>query len=302
VKGVNMSLASMTGFGRARGPISGRFDASVVARSVNHKYLDVQVRINLRDDLPEAEAAARAAARSLLERGRVTVQVNLTRTEPAAVRVLVDAEGVRSALDQLGALGAGDGGEPVALRDVLALPGLVSVVAEEMEVTDAEADGLAALVRSAVEELVAMRRTEGIGLAEQVRAELGRLEAFLDWFEPQMESVRRRLVERAVDRITELAGPEAATDRDRLLEHAAVQADRADVAEEVVRLRSHVEQFTRRLDEGGTVGRALDFLCQEIGRELNTLGAKCREVGMVEALVDAKTASERIREQIQNLE
>jgi len=297
-----MDLASMTGFGRARGPISERFDASVVARSVNHKYLDVQVRLNLREELPEAEAAARAAARSLLERGRVTVQVSLTRTEPTAVRVLVDAAGVRSALDQLSALGGDGGGEPVGLRDVLAIPGLVSVVPEDTEVTDVESEALAGLVRLAVEELVAMRKAEGIGLAEQVRAELARLEAFLDWFEPQMESIRRNLVERAVERIAELAGSEIAADRDRVLEHAAVQADRADVAEEVVRLRSHVEQFRRRMDGGGAVGRALDFLCQEIGRELNTLGAKCREVSVAEAMVDAKTASERIREQVQNLE
>ena len=78
--------------------------------------------------------------------------------------------------------------------------------------------------------------------------------------------------------------------------------DLSDVAEEVVRLRSHVEQFEQRLQRGGTVGRSLDFLCQEMNRELNTLGSKCRELGVAERLVDAKTASERVREQVQNLE
>ncbi len=79
-------------------------------------------------------------------------------------------------------------------------------------------------------------------------------------------------------------------------------ADRADVAEEVVRLRSHFETFAERLAAGGTVGRTLDFLCQEIHRELNTLGSKCRELGVAERLVDAKSAMERVREQVQNLE
>lgn len=297
-----MDVSSMTGFGRARGSVSGRFESSVVVRSVNHKYLDVQVRINLREELPEAEAAARAVVRSMLERGRVAVQVNLNRVEPAAVRVLVDSHGVRSALEQLGAIGSEGGGEPVTLRDLLALPGLVSIVPEELEVTETETESLAGLVRAATEELQAMRAAEGAGLREQVLVELGNLESFLDWFEPQMASIRRSLVDRVVERIAELAGPEVAADRGRLLETAAVQADRSDVAEEVVRLRSHLEQFRRRLARGGAVGRALDFLCQEIGRELNTLGAKCREVGMAEALVDAKTAAERIREQVQNLE
>ena len=87
-----------------------------------------------------------------------------------------------------------------------------------------------------------------------------------------------------------------------LAQEAAVMADRADVAEEVVRLRSHFVTFGERLAAGGTVGRTLDFLCQEIHRELNTLGSKCRELGVAERLVDAKSAMERVREQVQNLE
>ena len=105
---------------------------------------------------------------------------------------------------------------------------------------------------------------------------------------------------RAQERIADLA--EGAADPDRIVQEAAVLADRADVAEEVVRLRAHLEAFHERLSAGGTVGRTLDFLCQEIHRELNTLGSKCREPGVAERLVDAKSAAERVREQVQNLE
>jgi len=91
-------------------------------------------------------------------------------------------------------------------------------------------------------------------------------------------------------------------DPERILQEAAVLADRADVAEEVVRLRAHLENFSERLAAGGVVGRSLDFLCQEIHRELNTLGSKCRELGVADRLVDAKSAAERVREQVQNLE
>jgi uncharacterized protein (TIGR00255 family) len=99
-----------------------------------------------------------------------------------------------------------------------------------------------------------------------------------------------------------MLAPEAAVDPDRLAQEAAFLADRADVAEEIVRLRAHLETFTAKLTAGGVVGRTLDFLCQEVHRELNTLGSKCREVGIVERVVDAKTAAERVREQVQNLE
>ena len=93
-----------------------------------------------------------------------------------------------------------------------------------------------------------------------------------------------------------------AMEPDRLVQEAAILADRADVAEEVVRLRSHLDNFASRLAGGGPMGRALDFLCQEVHRELTTLGSKCRELGVADRLVDAKTATERIREQVQNLE
>ena len=91
-------------------------------------------------------------------------------------------------------------------------------------------------------------------------------------------------------------------DEERLVHEAALLADKADVSEEVVRLRTHLESFSRRIAEDGPVGRALDFLCQEIHRELNTLGTKCRELGIADRVVDAKGAVERIREQVQNLE
>jgi uncharacterized protein (TIGR00255 family) len=107
-------------------------------------------------------------------------------------------------------------------------------------------------------------------------------------------------MERATERIQNLATEGA--DPDRIVLEAAILADKADVAEEVVRLRAHFEAFFERLAGGGAIGRTLDFLCQEVHRELNTLGSKCREPGVAERLVDAKSAAERVREQVQNLE
>ena len=298
-----MALASMTGFGRAGGVLSPRFAASVVMRSVNHRYLDVQVRTNLREETPELDAALRALVSESVERGRVTVQVTLQRTVPPATMVMVDRAAVASALAQLQELEeAGGGPQTVELRDVLALPGLVSVTAEETLLEPEELEALVRVTADAIRQLAAMRAEEGRRLAAQLGQELGKVAQFVAELEPELDQIRTRLLDRLRERIDRLLGPDVPADPDRVAQEAAVLADRGDVSEEMVRLRSHLDAFRSRLSSGGTVGRALDFLCQEIHRELNTLGSKCREVGIVDRLVEAKTATERLREQVQNLE
>ena len=296
-------LASMTGFGRARGSLSDRLAASVVVRGVNHRYLDVQVRANVREELPEVEARVRDTVSAPLERGRVTVQLDLEWTVPPRLRVLVDEETAVGLLHRLRRLAESEGADrSVELRDVLTVPGIVSVSAEPTTLDDDELAALETVVGDACDAFVSMRCAEGRRLADQVRTELGRLDAFLDWFEPRMPELRQRALDRVRDRITEVLTSEEAPDPGRLLQEAAVQADRAEVAEEVVRLRAHLAAFRTRLEGGGAVGRPLDFLCQEMHRELNTLGSKCREPEVAERLVDAKAFAERIREQVQNLE
>ncbi len=294
------NVVSMTGFGRARGELSQRLAASLVVRAVNHRYLDIQVRSTLREELPEAEAALRGVVSRAVQRGRVTVQMSFERTTAAGAQVLVDTEAVASVLNQLRAVSAD--GQEVGLHHVLGVPGLVSVSTGETMLGEEELQRLGELAGTAVEQLVEMRRCEGRALEEQVRAELVQLGGFLDWLEPQLPVIRERLLERLRERIGELVGRETQLEPERLITEAALLADRADVAEEMVRLRSHLQHFQERLGKGGAVGRALDFLCQEINRELNTIGSKCRELGIAERLVDAKAATERIREQVQNIE
>lgn len=298
-----MKLASMTGFGRARGEISERLAASVVARSVNHKFLDVVVRTNIRDEVPELEAAVRSAVADAIARGRVSVQVDFERTAPQPVRVTVHAEAMASLVDQLSGLpSTGELSRKLELGDLLAVPGLVTIETTAATPEPEEAAGLGALTAEAVAAMVAMRREEAVALEGRIRQDLSEIEAFLDWVEPQVQDFRRAVLDRLRDRLAELVGPASGIDPERQVQEAAVLADRADVSEELVRLRSHIAGFAARLDEGGAVGRSLDFMCQEILRELNTLGSKCRELGVAERLVDAKAALERVREQVQNLE
>ncbi len=292
-------LASMTGFGRASGALSPRLLASVVVRTVNHRYLDVQVRTNLREELPEVEAVARRAVSAQLERGRVSVQVVFDRAQPATARVMIDPAAVSAALAQLRAI---DPDGRVGVGDVLAVPGMVTVTGSELVLDDDETSALSALFDRALAALTEMRLTEARHLATQISSELAVIADFAAWFEPQMGDIKERLFARTRERLAELLGDAAAVSEERLVQEAAVAADRTDVAEEVVRLKAHLATLETRMREGGAVGRALDFLCQEVHRELNTLGSKCRELGVAERLVDAKTAVERIREQVQNLE
>ena len=298
-----MNLTSMTGFGRARGQLSDRFAVSIVVRSVNHRYLDIQVRTNLREEVPEIEALARSAVGKRFQRGRVTVQLNLERITTAGTEAIVNVEAVGDVLDQLSRVSLPDGmANQVGLGDVLAVPGLISVASPETILDDSERAALRATVDEAVNAAVEMRRGEGARLGKQIELELAEVGSFVDWFEPRMPEFRSIIMDRIRERVNAVVDASGPVEPERLVQEAALVADRSDVAEEVVRLRAHLETFGERLAAGGTVGRALDFMCQEIHRELNTLGSKCREVGVADRLVDAKSAAERVREQVQNLE
>jgi uncharacterized protein (TIGR00255 family) len=298
-----MTLVSMTGFGRSRGQLSDRLAASVVVRSVNHRYLDIQIRTNIREEAPEVEAVVRSVVADGFERGRVTAQVNLERHSASPVDVAVNAEAVRDVLDQLSRIEIPEStADMIGLGDVLAVPGLVSVTASETILDDGELSALKNVTAEAVDAAVQMRVAEGTQLGRQIESELAAVTAFADWFEPRMPDMRERIFERTKERVEVIIGSAAAIDPERVIQEAALLADRADVAEEVVRLRAHLETTSERLLAGGVLGRTLDFLCQEIHRELNTLGSKCRELGVAERIVDAKAAAERVREQVQNLE
>lgn len=296
-----MALMSMTGFGRARAELSERMGVSVVVRSVNHRYLDIQVRTNLREETPEIEAVVRAEIAGKIHRGRVTAQINLERSRSAELEVMVNTGAVRDVLDQLDGLELSEEVcAEVRLGEVLSVPGLISVGSPETTLGEKEVEGLRSVVAEAVAGTLSMRSGEAVRLVDQIKIELAEVDGFVDWIEPQMSEFRKALFDRTKNRVEELMGSGA--DSDRILQEAAVLADRSDVAEEVVRLRAHLENFNGRLKSGGVVGRSLDFLCQEIHRELNTLGSKCRELGVADRLVDAKSAAERVREQVQNLE
>ena len=291
-------IRSMTGFGRAEGS-RGAVVVTVEARSVNHRHLDVALR--LPRALAGLELDARRLVQSRLERGRVDVAVQLAlQAGQAPARLKLDVDLAREYLVQARALAAAVDvrGEP-DVAWVLDRPGVLRL--EETEAMPAEPwPALAEALGLALDELVARREAEGERLARELRALHAELAALIATLAARAPAAAARREERLRERLQSLLGD--GVDEARILTEAAVWAERSDVAEELARLRAHLAEFALLLDKGGPVGRPLDFLLQELHREVNTVGAKADDLEMSQAMLAAKGVLERIREQVQNLE
>jgi uncharacterized protein (TIGR00255 family) len=296
-------VRSMTGFGRAelRGDT---FVVTVEARSVNHRHLDVALR--LPRALSSLELEARRTVASRLERGRVDVTVQVAPVAGQSTqRVVTDAALAREYVARARALGAelADLGlmGTIALGWLLERPGVVRI--EDAEPTDTAVPWsvLESTLSRALDELVDRRTAEGERLALELRslhAELGTIVVTMDTRAPA--AVQRR-EERLRERLRSLLGS-AAVDETRILTEAAVWADKGDITEELARLRAHLAELALVLDKGGPVGRPLDFLLQELGREVNTVASKSDDLELSQAALAGKGVLEKMREQVQNLE
>ena len=290
----------MTGYGRAEAS-GDHLAVTVECKSLNHRHLDIVIKLPRL--LAGLEVETRRMVQGAVQRGRVEVAAALSSAEGAAASAveinLPQAREYLAAARRLGAEAALPGGP--SLEWVLGQPGVL----ERQERTAADAGEAEVLLTralvQALADLVARRQAEGHALGQ----ELDRLRAALaDLVEHVAELLPRVSVVRAArlrERIQTLLG-EIPVDEGRLAMETALLAERADVTEEVARLRAHLEQFRALLEEGGAVGRTMDFLLQEMHREVNTLGAKSDDLAIAQAVISAKATVEKLREQVQNLE
>ncbi len=291
-------MSSMTGYGRAEARGS-RLAVVVEARSLNHRFLEIGVK--LPRSLSARETEIRQLVQGRVARGRLDVTVAGRRVagSPNTVRadLTLGAEYVRSARALAAALGLP--GE-LAIADLLRLPGVVAV--EEAEDDDGESGLLLKdAAQQALDELVRMRQAEGAALAADLAAHLGTLEAWAAGLADTLPAALQRIRERLRARIQALLD-EVPAEPGRIVQEAAMLAARSDVAEELARLVSHCGQFRALLAAGGPVGRQLDFLLQEMHREVNTIASKADDGEMVARVLEARTVVERLREQVQNVE
>lgn len=293
-----MTVRSMTGFGTAAVE-GGRLRASVTARSVNHRYLDLSVHLSRR--LAELEPDVRRLVQARVQRGKVEVSVQARFQQDDAAAVTVSAPLVAGVVRALREVQATHGlaGE-VTLADVARFPGTFEVPDDETGLGDARQPLLDA-IDTALAGLDGMRTAEGDCLRAVIAAALDAVDAAAVRIGALSESEKAARRESLVAKVAELR-QELGLEEQRLYQEVVRVVERADVAEEVQRLKSHVAQARDLLAADGPCGKRLDFLAQELAREANTIGSKSASAPLVREVVGLKADVERLREQVQNVE
>jgi uncharacterized protein (TIGR00255 family) len=295
-------ISSMTGFGRSSGKGGEAISLSVSTRSVNHRYLELSIR--LPDFLWELEPAIRSAAAEFFSRGKVDVTLRAQRTSENASQVRINRSMAEQVMPQLAALAEELGGQRTfTASDLLRLPDFLQIESGESEIDDQERSGILQVVREAFAQVRTMRREEGAALAADIGRRLDQIGSLQQEIEQARPLVQSETLEAYRERVAELSRQSGAVvDPDRLAQETVLMVEKSDVAEELTRMSSHLAQMRQLLSGGDAAGKKLDFLSQELLREINTLGTKSRSAQLRSVVVELKAELERIREQVQNVE
>jgi uncharacterized protein (TIGR00255 family) len=295
-------ILSMTGFGRASLRLESLgFDIEV--RSVNHRHLDTRVRVPR--ILSNCEADLRARIQQRIGRGKVDLTIATSDDSSVSARVDID-QGVAAEYGRVAReLGSIDGVEGSLTVDTLiGLPGVARLAEPEFP-ADELLEALLGGVDQALDALVAMRATEGKAIERDLLSRLDQVESLANSIDSRSDLVSDVVRDRLKKRSEQLRLETGLIDEARLHQEIVIAADRLDVTEEIVRLRSHIDQFREIVQAAGVgvpVGRRLEFLLQEFGREANTIGSKGSDAPIAHDVVELKAELERIREQVQNIE
>lgn len=281
-------IQSMTGFGAGE---RGAFKVEI--RSVNHRFIDMSFK--LPQNLSRHEMPMRNILRERFSRGKLDVMVSITEEERGRIAVnmgiakeLYSAlSSVKEALSLPGEIGAGD---IVELRELF--------LSKEVEYKTEE---FYDAFNDAVDKLYRMRAEEGDGIAKDMLMRLGHLEQMKDSIALVCSGIAVSCRERLIERLNALFG-EAGYDEDRIIQEAAIIAERADVSEEIMRIGLHIGQARKILSDGDAIGRKIEFMLQELNREVNTIASKANDYRVSSTAVEMKSELEKIREQAQNIQ
>ncbi len=291
-------IKSMSGHGRADAA-SEALRITVEVRSVNHRFCRVSLR--LPSELIAFEDVARRQVQACVQRGKVDVTASIAGAGGQSVRL--DHDAAAAWVSELRQLADRNGleGNPT-LGDVLQLPGVLAG-AGTVPVDDGTGKLLGAGLADALKAFDEMRRGEGADMAKDLSGRTALMRARIEEVAAVADSLPGRVRDQLRERIADLLGDAGVeVSEDRIVQEAAHYADRADVTEEIVRLRSHLDKVDELLESDEAVGRTLEFVTQEIHRELNTIGSKSKDLEVADAIVVLKAELERLREQVQNIE
>jgi uncharacterized protein (TIGR00255 family) len=298
---MTQNVISMTGFGRARATLGDRA-VSLEVRSLNHRGLDVKVRAHDLRLAPEVEIEILRMVRARIARGSVAINVSDEGVAgPGAGVDLARVRQIHGALDGLRReLGLA---APMDLATVGEYLG-ASRTCPAAELPATSWPQLGAALATALDGLVAMRAQEGTAIVADLRGRLDNLRALVEKIAALAAAVPGRAARRLEERLGALAATTPAIDPGRLAHEVALLAERLDVSEEIARLRAHFAHLGALFDgqSQDSPGRRIDFLAQEVGRELNTLGGKIQDAAIAALVIDGKAELEKLREQAQNIE
>ena len=292
-------MKSMTGYGRGTVSIE-NFSATVEIKTVNNRFLDINLRLS--SELQSLEANLKRIISDRLSRGRADVFINYEKTGDVVYEInrpLVS--GYLSAMNEIKSEFKLSGKPD--LNVIARLPDALQTKKEDFDAAFSEA--IQKTLENALDELEEMREIEGKSLYDELEFRLSEIEKHLPMIESESENVLEEYRERLSKKISEMlekSDSQIEIDQGRLAQEVAYLANRSDISEEITRLKSHIEQFRSIMNEKKEVGKRLDFLTQELNREANTIASKTNILSIKEASLAIKSEVEKIREQVQNVE
>lgn len=295
-------IHSMTGFGRASGTLSPRYSIAVTAKSVNHRFLEATVR--LPEFFWEVEPAIRAIASDTFSRGKLDISVRVQRTAQPEYSARINTQIANAIIPQLRAIAEELGlGSSFSGGDLLRVPDLLQVEPLDSELTDEEREALTRVVGEAFAQLLATRTREGESLRTDILSRLGTIRNLQERLADHREEIRQDMLANYRQRVQEIAGAAGVdVSEDRIAQETVIMVEKGDITEELTRLAHHADEIEKAVEGREPAGKKLDFLSQEMLREINTMGSKSRSAMLRTLVVELKTEVERIREQVQNVE
>ena len=292
---------SMTAFGRARETVGGK-DICAEIKSVNNRYLDCTVKITRLYSFLEDKIKQYLQTKGI-SRGKIEVYVSVDLLEQDGIEINLDTAYAKSYIEALYKLrDTFDLKDDITVSRVAANKDIFTVKKPEDDI-EKDWEDIKVVLDKALDTFIERRIVEGENLHKNISEKIDNIKGYLKEIEKNSLSDINGYAKKLEDRIVKfLSDNSVQIDEQRILTEVAIFADKVNVNEETVRLRSHVEQFTQMLSEGGSVGRKIDFLIQEMNREINTIGSKSQDLDVARIVIDVKAEIEKLREQIQNVE
>lgn len=291
-------IRSMTGFGRGRAE-SNDLSFSVEIKTVNHKYLDIYVR--LPKHLTFVEEKIKKEVSKTISRGKVEIYISYEDSKEDSKVVVVDKSLANAYIKAINDLkNTYELKDDISVSLITKLPEVLKVEKEEYE-EEQIWDVLSKATKEALENLVSMRTAEGEELKKDLKAKIFNLENILAQIEKYSSHIVEEYKHKLENRLKELLEQQV-IDENRIAIEVAIFADKCSIDEEIIRLRSHFHLFKNTLNENIPIGRKLDFIIQEMNREINTIGSKANNINISKNVVEVKSEIEKLREQVQNIE